>query len=340
MTLPDDAADMRLDRWLRREYPQLTQGRIEKMCRKGEVRLDGGRVKASTRLASGQSLRLPPLPQADAPKVERAPAISEADAALIRGAVLFRDDALIVLNKPPGLASQGGSGTARHVDGLSAALVPPGAPRPKLVHRLDRDTSGIMLLALGGPSAAKLAREFQSRATQKLYWAAVAGVPHPPRGTIRYGLAKQAGHGPHGAGEKMVPIHPDDVKSVEGAKHATTDYAVLETAAKRAAWVALVPLTGRTHQIRAHMAAMGHPIAGDGKYGTNAQENLGSGWGAQLGGSVSRKLHLHARSLTITHPLTGQRMAFSAPMPRHMSETWDLFGWRSDDHLGDPFEDV
>ena len=343
LTLDGDADGMRLDRWLRRAHPEVTQGRIEKMCRKGELRLDGGRVKASTRLAAGQTLRLPPMPQAEAPgrpaSGPRPSQISDEDAQLIRNAVLYRDAHLIALNKPAGLAAQGGSGTTRHVDGLSAALVPEGAPRPKLVHRLDRDTSGVMLLATNSKSAAALARAFQARTTTKLYWAAVAGTPSPTMGTIRLGLVKAGGHGPNGAGEKMMALHPDDVKGTEGAKHATTDYAVLETAAKRVAWVAMAPLTGRTHQLRAHMAAIGHPIVGDGKYGTNAQENLGSGWGAQLGGSVSRKLHLHARSLSFAHPETGKTLTLTAPLPRHMADTWSLFDWRPEDHANDPFEE-
>ena len=340
VTLNDAADGQRLDRWLKRAFPQATQGRIEKMCRKGELRLDGGRVKASARLATGQTLRIPPMPDGPAPDVAPTQrAVDPKDAALLREAVLYEDSELIALNKPPGLAVQGGSRTERHIDGLAAALVPEGAPKPKLVHRLDRDTSGVLVLAKTGRAAASLAKAFQSRQTRKIYWAAVAGCPSLNKGTIRYGLVKQAGHGPHGAGEKMVAIEPNQVKSVDGAKSATTDFAVVDTVAKRAAWVAMAPISGRTHQLRVHMAAIGHPIVGDGKYGTNAQENLGDGWGAQLGGSISRKLHLHARSLTIAHPVTGHPLTITASLPVHMAATWDFLGWTSTEDPGDPFDE-
>lgn len=331
--------DQRLDRWLKRRLPQLSQGRIEKMCRKGELRVDGGRVKASTRVEEGQEVRVPPVPDASAPAVER-PKVDPADAEMIRKAVLFRDDHLLVLNKPPGLATQGGSGQRRHVDGMAEALSFGLDEKPRLVHRLDKDTSGVLLLARTRSVAASLTSAFRSRETRKIYWAAVAGVPSPAMGTIRFGLVKAGGHGRGGEGEKMRALHPDDVDATPGAKRATTDYAVLSALGSRAAWVAMVPVTGRTHQLRAHMAEIGHPIAGDGKYGGSAQENLGDGWGAGLGGAISRKLHLHARSLALTHPVTGARMRFVAPLPEHMARTWDFVGWDPADVPDDPFEDI
>jgi len=333
-----DGQGQRLDRWFRRHYPQVTQGRLEKMCRKGEIRVDGGRVKSSTRLEEGQTVRVPPLPDGAAPEREKRRTISDADARMMQGLVLYRDEHLVAINKPAGLPTQGGTGQDRHVDGLAQALNPEGA-RPKLVHRLDKDTSGVLLLALSGRAAAALAKSFNGRDTRKMYWAAVAGAPNPKMGTIRYGLVKAPGHGPHGAGEKMVTVHPNRLKETEGAKHATTDYAVIDAAAQRTAWVAMAPITGRTHQLRAHMEAIGHPIVGDGKYGTNRQENLGDGWGAQLGGDVSRKLHLHARSLSLPHPVTGAHLSFTAPLPEHMKRTWDLFGWMERDAPFDPFEE-
>jgi len=334
----EDDAEMRLDRWLRKRFPQLRQGRIEKMCRKGELRVDGGRVKAATRLEPGQTVRVPPLPDGPGPEnLPRQEDISPEDVRMIRKAVIYRDDDIIALNKPAGLPVQGGSGQKRHVDGLAVALKFGLDEKPRLVHRLDKDTSGILLLARNGRTARALTRAFAARSTRKIYWAAVAGVPAPRMGTIRFGLVKAAGHGPHGAGEKMICIHPDDVASTPEAKHATTDYAVLETVAKRAAWVAMVPVTGRTHQLRAHMAETGHPVVGDGKYGTNRQTNEGDGWGAQLGGEVSRKLHLHARMLTIQHPVSGKPLTLTAPMPEHMQKTWDLLGWNENDVPADPF---
>lgn len=343
LTVAEDEAEQRLDRWLRRRFPHLSQGRIERLCRKGELRLDGGRVKASARLAAGQQVRVPPLPEAGAGPERRAPTlagrISEADAEMIRAAVIWRDAHLLVLDKPPGLAVQGGSGQSRHVDGLAPALRFDAPENPRLVHRLDKDTSGILLMARTRAMAAGLAAAFRARETRKIYWAAVAGVPAPRMGTVRFGLVKAPGHGASGEGEKMVCIHPDKVDATPDARHATTDYAVIEAAGRRAAWVALVPVTGRTHQLRTHMAALGHPIVGDGKYGGSGQENLGDGWGAQLGGEVSRKLHLHARSLSLTHPVTGARLHLSAPLPAHMARTWELFQWRPGDAPEDPFED-
>jgi 23S rRNA pseudouridine955/2504/2580 synthase len=339
ITVDAEEADQRLDRWLRRRFPQVAQGRIERMCRKGEIRVDGGRVRPATRLEPGQVVRLPPIPDEAPPVAAAEPAVSAAEVAMIRDCVIWRDDDVIALNKPPGLAVQGGSGQRRHVDGLAEALRFERPDKPRLVHRLDRDTSGVLLLARSVRAAAGLVRAFQARTTSKIYWAAVAGAPSPRLGTIRYGLVKAAGHGAGGEGEKMLVVPPERIAATEGAKRATTDYAVIEAAANRAAWVALRPVTGRTHQLRAHMAAIGHPVVGDGKYGGSGQENLGQGWGAQLGGGISRKLHLHARSISLIHPVTGERLTLTAPLPEHMARTWELFGWRPQDAAADPFED-
>ncbi len=340
ITVAPGDADQRVDRWLRRHFPQVTQGRIEKMCRKGELRVDGGRVKAATRLAAGQSVRVPPLPDPGAPPPAPAPEISQADARMIREAVIWRDSHILALNKPPGLAVQGGSGQRRHVDALAEALRFDADEAPRLVHRLDRDTSGVLLMARSRAVAAGLTAAFRAREARKIYWAAVAGVPQPRMGTISYGLVKAPGHGAKGEGEKMRCVHPGDIDATPGAKRATTDYAVIEALGKRAAWVALVPVTGRTHQLRAHMAELGHPIVGDGKYGGGGQENLGDGWGAQLGGEVSRKLHLHARSIALTHPVTGARLSITAPLPEHMRRTWSMLGWSEADAPPDPFEET
>jgi 23S rRNA pseudouridine955/2504/2580 synthase len=205
---------------------------------------------------------------------------------------------------------------------------------------LDRDTSGVLLLARTGKAAAGLAKAFQSRETRKIYWAAVAGVARPKLGTIRFGLVKAGGHGPNGGGEKMYCIHPKDLDGTKGAKRATTDYATLQEVGRRVTWMALVPITGRTHQLRAHMAEIGNPIIGDGKYGTNAQVNEGDGWGAQLGGDVSRKLHLHARSISFDHPTTGQRMHFTAELPDHMTRTGAFLAGDVADAPADPFEEI
>lgn len=331
-------AEMRLDRWLRREFPQLQQGRIEKMCRKGELRLDGGRVRSAARLAAGQKLRIPPMPDSRPPAPDR-PDVSDKDAEMIRACVIYRDDHIIALNKPPGIPVQGGSKQMRHIDGLAAALCF-GGEKPRLVHRLDKDTSGVLIMARTRAVAASLTAAFRHRDTRKIYWAAIAGVPLPRVGTIRYGLVKAPGHGSGGEGEKMICVHPQQVGSTEGAKPAISDYAVIEAAGTRTAWAALVPVTGRTHQLRAHMAEIGHPIVGDGKYGGSSQENLGDGWGAQLGGDVSRKLHLHARSLVLKHPVSGASLHLTAPLPEHMARTWALFQWAAAEAPEDPFEEL
>ncbi|MEM1100570.1 MAG: RluA family pseudouridine synthase [Pseudomonadota bacterium] len=331
-------AGQRLDRFLKRAFPQLGQGRIEKMCRKGELRLDGGRVKASTRVEAGQTLRVPPLPDPEAPKP--APSVPERDAEMIRAAVIYRDDHIIALNKPPGLPVQGGSKLTRHVDGMGAALRFGLDENPRLVHRLDKDTSGVLIMARSRAVAAGLTEAFRHRATRKIYWAAVAGVPTPRAGTIKYGLVKAPGHGTGGEGEKMHVVHPDAVDETPGAQRAVTDFTVIEALGTRACWMALVPVTGRTHQLRAHIAALGHPIVGDGKYGGSGQENLGDGWGAGLGGAFSKKLHLHARSLTLEHPVTGAELHLTAPLPEHMARTWAELGWDPAEAAIDPFEDL
>ncbi|MFV2002508.1 MAG: RluA family pseudouridine synthase [Paracoccaceae bacterium] len=335
-----DEPDQRLDRWFRRHFPQVGQGRIEKLCRKGEIRVDGGRVQASSRIVPGQQVRIPPLPDTPAPIRAAAEKISREDADMIRAAVLYRDDQMIVLNKPAGLPSQGGIGQRRHVDGLADALRFGLDEKPRLVHRLDKDTSGVLLLARTARAATALTSAFRNRKTRKIYWAAVAGVPQPGMGTIRFGLLKAPGHGGRGAGEKMLCIHPDKIAGTPGAKRATTDYAVLSALGRRTAWLALAPITGRTHQLRAHMAGIGHPIIGDGKYGGSGQENPGEGWGAQLGGEISRKMHLHARTLRISHPQSGAEMFFTAPLSPHMAKTWATFDWNISEAAEDPFDEA
>ena len=337
----DDDTDQRLDRWLRRLFPHINQIRIEKMCRKGEIRVDGGRVKPATRLEVGQQVRIPPLPNAGEIAAARKAApqhVSEADARMIRNCVIYKDDDIIALNKPPGLPTQGGSKQTRHVDGLAEALKFGFEEKPRLVHRLDKDTSGVLILARSRKMASNLTAAFRHHATRKIYWAVVAGVPTPYLGEIKYGLVKAPGHGKRGEGEKMLCVHPRDVEHTEGAKRAVTQYATLYRVASRAAWVALEPITGRTHQLRAHMAEIGHPIIGDGKYGGSGQENLGDGWGAHMGGVISKKLHLHARSFTFEHPATHKVMTITADLPDHMAATWETFGWTPDLASDDPFE--
>lgn len=310
-------AGQRLDRWLRAKFPQLTQGRIEKMLRKGEVRLDGGRVKSNTRIEAHQMVRVPPVPDGDAP-VRKQESVSAADAEFLRSLVIYEDAHMIALDKPPGIPVQGGTGQTRHIDGMLDALAGNGE-RPKLVHRIDKDTSGLLILARTGASARALTGAFRSKVARKLYWAAVTGTPKPRSGTIAYALEKAPG----AHGEKMICIDPREISGHPAAKRAVTDYALVEQAGNRASWAMLRPVTGRTHQLRAHMAEIGCSIIGDGKYGPPAAEAE-----RRVTGAISRKLHLHARRIRVPHPDgSGRIVDLSAPLPQHMEHTWQTFGW-------------
>jgi 23S rRNA pseudouridine955/2504/2580 synthase len=340
LTVAGDEGEQRLDRWFKRRFPHVTQGAVEKMCRTGQVRVNGGRVKASDRVVPGMEIRVPPLPVGEAPKPVES-RMAKTDAGMIQDAVLWKDDHMIVLNKPAGLPSQGGSGQGeRHVDALAEALKFGYKEKPKLVHRLDKDTSGVLLLARTDRVARALSEALRHREARKIYWAVVAGVPHPRQGSIKFGLVKAPGRGRGGEGEKMLCVHPSKVAETEGAKRAQTDYFTLWFLGARLSWMALEPVTGRTHQLRAHMAEIGHPILGDGKYGGSGQENPGDGWGATSGGDISRKLHLHARSLTIEHPINKTMMTFTAPLPDHMARTWKLMDWKETDVPADPFASI
>ncbi len=331
-----DEAEQRLDRWFKRHVPELGHARLEKALRKGEIRVDGARAKASDRVRPGQEIRVPPIAddaETPTPAARTGTALSDDEAALARGMVIFRDDALIALNKPPGLAVQGGSGQTRHVDRLLDALAFDRPDRPRLIHRLDKDTSGVLLLARTGAAATAMARAFHGREATKTYWAAVVGAPKPRAGEIRYSLVKAPGK----SGEKMLCLPPEATKDVDGAKRALTVYATLESLGDRASWVALRPVTGRTHQLRAHMSEIGCPIVGDGKYGSDPHKIHGIAETPYLGGEISRKLHLHARRISLPHPATGRDFTISAPLPEHMRRTWDALGWSETDAPEDPF---
>jgi len=312
-----EADGQRLDRWFRQHFPQVTHGRLEKMLRKGEIRIDGRRAKASARLETGQVVRVPPLPDAEAPApaAPTAPAeVSAKEAADLQAAVLFRDDNVIALNKPAGLAVQGGSGQRRHLDGMLEALRFGAAERPRLVHRLDRDTAGVLLLARNAPAARSLTAAFRGKDTQKIYWALVAGEPAERRGLIDLPLAKQKQR----RGEAMAP------DETEG-KLARTLFQVVQSQRDRKtgetlSWLVLLPLTGRTHQLRVHCAALGTPIVGDGKYG-----------GRQAFPQTlhqAKTLHLLARELALPDPEVGTTLRVTAPLPPHMAATWQALGFQ------------
>jgi 23S rRNA pseudouridine955/2504/2580 synthase len=321
----DDDDGLRVDRWFKRHYPELAHSRLEKLLRKGQVRVDGGRVKANARLEAGQTVRVPPFGGQDGfvpNKKPPRPSFDKKEAAFVQSLVLHKDASIIAINKPSGLAVQGGTGTERHLDGMLEGLKFDFPERPRLVHRLDRDTSGVLLLARTAKAASKLARAFKERDTRKIYWALTVGVPRPERGTIRMILAKQAGR----AGERMLPV-PD---GTPGAQSSETHFATVARAGQKLAWVSFMPVTGRTHQLRVHaVAALECPIVGDGKYG---------GAEAHPGGEISSSLHLHARSMDIAHP-DGGRFMISAPLSDHMAETWDLLALDTQDD-GDPFAEL
>ncbi|MEI9888103.1 MAG: RluA family pseudouridine synthase [Rhizomicrobium sp.] len=318
-----DEDGIRVDRWFKRHYPALNHGRLEKLLRTGQVRLDGKRVKSADRVAAGQTVRLPPQivhgDLTERPQPKPAQKVS----GNLQDYVLYMDKSVIVLNKPSGLATQGGSGLTSHVDGMLDSLAFEKNQRPRLVHRLDRDTSGVLVVARTVPAAAELSRALATRDAQKIYWALTKGVPSVKRGTIKAALAKEGGHGPRGRDERMTTVDAAD----EGAKDAVTDFVVLATAGQEMAWLAVKPLTGRTHQIRVHLASIGTPIVGDFKYGGTDVRGLGE---------IENRLHLHARAIDIARP-DGGRLAVTAPLPEHMARTWALLGF-DPERPGNPFE--
>ena len=315
-----DESGMRLDRWFREHYPDLSFTHLQKLLRSGQIRVDGGRVKASTRLAPGQSVRVPPLGVRVGPSPERRGGTARRavggvtdNAALLRAALLYEDDDVLVFNKPYGLAVQGGSGLTRHVDAMLEAFRDRKGQKPRLVHRLDRDTTGVLVVARTRLAAAKLAAAFRTRSTRKIYWALVAGVPKPKQGRISTWLAKEGGPG----GERMrVARH-----GAEEASHAETLYSVVDQAGTKLAWLTMRPVTGRTHQLRAHAAHIGHPIVGDPKYFDRAN------W--ELPGGIQNRLHLHARRIVMPHP-SGGTIDVTAPLPDHMRQSWNLLGFDAD----------
>lgn len=311
VTVVADETGMRVDRFLEQRFAGLSFGHIQRVIRKGELRVNGKRVQPKDRLEAGQAVRIPPL-RLDAPKVRADSSDDDKMRAFLKSIVLFEDDDVLVFNKPMGLAVQGGSGTMRHLDGMLEVLRGRGldGQKPRLVHRLDKDTAGCLLVAKTRFAAAALARSFRSRSARKIYWALVVGVPKPKQGRISTFLAKEERE------EESVMVVADH--GDEGASHAVTYYAMVETAGQKLTWVSLKPVTGRTHQLRAHMAHVKHPIVGDPKYFNT--EN----W--ELPGGLQNKLHLLARRIAVPHP-RGGRIDVTAPLPLHMQQSWNLLGF-------------
>ena len=313
---------MRLDRWFKTHYATLPHSRLEKLLRTGQVRVDGRRAKASTRLAAGQSVRVPPLPDVAPPPGPRR-ALSKGDRAFLAAIALYEDDDLLVLNKPSGIAVQGGTKTTQHIDRLLEGMGDGPETRPRLVHRLDRDTSGVLVIAKRRSVAAKLGRAFQTRSVRKIYWAIVKGVPKPLQGKVEAALVKAAG--PDGDRVRKARPGEQDI-----AQSAVTHYAVVDRAGLAASFVSLKPVTGRQHQLRAHMAIIGNPILGDEKY--DGDRDLPPG--------VPRKLQLHARRISFPHPSGEGVVDVTAPLPDHMREAIAAFGFDARDDTSHEDDDV
>ena len=310
-----DEDGVRVDRWFKRRWPHLNHVQINRLLRSGQIRVDGGRAKPETRLVAGAQIRIPPLP--DAPVPGQREELSDKDVAFARSLVIHEDAEVLALNKPVGLAVQGGTKTTRHIDRLLSAWGE-GLNRPRLVHRLDRDTSGVLVLGKTPAAAARLSGAFAKRRAKKIYWALVAGNPQPYEGVIEQPLVKKG----VGDRELVVPADPKE----PGAETAETEYVTISRAAHRVAWMALWPHTGRTHQLRAHMKAIGHPILGDPKYGDEAAAALSAGL----------KLQLHARRLVLPHP-SGGELVLEADISAEMKTGFDRFGFDEHEAPSDPF---
>ena len=310
-TISDDEDGMRLDRWFGVHFPHLSFGRLQKLIRTGQVRVDKGRVKTSSRVSSGQVVRIPPMEAA--PKSSAQPKVNKReDARFLRDIILYEDDELFVFNKPHGLAVQGGSGTKRHIDGMLKSLPNAKGEAPRLVHRLDRDTSGCLLVAKTRAVASHFGAVFRSRSARKIYWALTVGVPSPQQGNISCFLGKQLTR----EGEQMAVVD----KGYRGAQHSMSHYSVTDNAGQEFSWVTLKPVTGRTHQLRVHMMNLGTPILDDPRY--YEMEN----WNWVKPEGLGSGLHLHARRLAI--PLrNGKRLDISAPLPPHMQKSFKMLGF-------------
>ncbi|WP_157018977.1 RluA family pseudouridine synthase [Mesorhizobium xinjiangense] len=313
ITVEPDEAGMRLDRWFKTHFPGLGFGHLQKLLRSGQVRVNGGRVKADTRIEPGQVVRVPPLSvdrKGEAPLTQRTMR-DQHDADILQKMLIYEDPKVFVFNKPSGLAVQGGSGVSRHVDMMLEAWRSKKGEKPRLVHRLDRDTSGVLVVARTRLAAMRLAEAFRGRDAKKTYWALVRGVPRKRQDRISTWLVKEQTLD----GDRMrVARHgePD-------ADHAISNYRILEQAGQTLSWLEMEPHTGRTHQLRVHAAHIGNPIIGDPKY-FFADQN----W--DLPGGIQNRLHLHARRIVIPHP-DGGRIDVTAPLPPHMRQSWNLLGF-------------
>ena len=310
-----EESNLRLDRWIRRHFPTVSHGNLENMLRRKFIRVNGKRAKSNFRLEAGQTIKVPLNLKRECFPVGGFKLDAESTE-FIRNTVIYRDDDILALNKPPGLAVQGGSKIKIHVDAMLDGLRFGEKERPRLVHRLDKDTSGVLLLGRTPLAAASLARAFRMRHVEKTYWAIVSGMPEPRNGSVNMSLGKSGDR----LNEKM---HVDDVSG----QYARTDFITIKSSGGVVAWLALRPLTGRTHQIRVHCAAIGNPILGDGKYG-GKQALLSTD-------IVGHRLHLHSHSIALVQP-NGEKIRIEAPVPKHLSDSMDFFGFDRGDY-SDPF---
>lgn len=315
-----DEGGMRLDRWFKKHFPSLPHIKLQKLLRSGQVRVDGKRAEASSRLVEGQGVRVPPLPDEAAEPLRKSTQTTYVPKGMIKDLedrILYIDDDILVINKPYGLAVQGGTGTNVHLDAALEELKFGMPEKPRLVHRLDKDTAGVLVLARHVQAARNLAENFKNHHARKYYWAVVQGVPNPLKGNIEAALAK--------SGESYERMAVDELEG----KHAFTYYSTLQKPKTgEVALVALWPVTGRTHQLRAHCALIGNPIVGDGKYGQ--KDNLG----------LSRQLHLFARRLILPHPIANTMVDVEAPLPDHFKPTFERFGFDAGDVPEDPFRKI
>jgi 23S rRNA pseudouridine955/2504/2580 synthase len=314
VTVTDGDEGIRLDRWFKRQYPGLGHGHLEKMLRKRQIKVDGARAKTSTRLEAGQEIRVPPMdPILSEGMAPKSLSVTAADVADLHDRVIYRDKDVLAINKPAGLAVQGGSGTRRHLDGMLDVLQFEAEERPRLVHRLDKDTSGVLLLGRNARSTAELTEAFREKETGKTYWALVNGKPGKQSGQISFSLAKRQSQTPGRRGERVEV-------DMETGKPAVTNFNVLDVTEFKGStysWISLEPLTGRTHQLRVHMLATGTPIVGDRKYGN----------GREVPEGLSANLYLHARKIRLPGS-KGKSGDIVAPLPPHMIDAWEKLGFK------------
>ncbi len=298
VTVNSEDNDVRIDRWFKRNFPKVSHTSIEKALRKGQIKVDGKKVESSYKVKEGEIIRVPPMIEyTREEKIKK-----EIDPKYIkdmRESLIYKDEDILVINKPAGLAVQGGVGIDVSVDSLLDFMRFDYTERPKIVHRLDKDTSGVLVLARKTSVAAKLGEAFRNKDMEKIYWAVVIGKPDKSEGKISIPLLKSD----TGAGKEKVVAN-------EKGQLATTFYRVMDNAADKVSLVELRPITGRTHQLRVHMAEIGHPILGDGKYG--GKEAFVDGLG--------KKMHLHARKLTLP-PVKGKQREFIAEVEGIMKKT-------------------